>query len=232
MLLYQWIGKIFFGILRKELTLLLDRRDREKGTIVPPDLIAEFSTLHMFLQSIRQPFEFPDGLHFSALTAHLHLDGNDAFDFHDSFELTICRLRTREIGFIVALQDVNLLAQTFGRYLEEVNGRRIAQIQFDELYAKCLYQVSLLNRIPKFVTATAKDPSQPTRVHMLPVAGLSSIPVVAEWNQGDYARVLSDFLCSRNYQMPMERLFVPPDQVVTWMSNEQGELKLFDETLK
>ncbi|MEZ6077673.1 MAG: hypothetical protein R3C56_19005 [Pirellulaceae bacterium] len=162
----------------------------------------------------------------------MHLDGNDAFDFHDSFELTICRLRTREIGFIVALQDVNLLAQTFGRYLEEVNGRRIAQIQFDELYAKCLYQVSLLNRIPKFVTATAKDPSQPTRVHMLPVAGLSSIPVVAEWNQEDYARVLSDFLCSRNYQMPMERLFVPPDQVVTWMSNEQGELKLFDETLK
>lgn len=32
--------------------------------------------------------------------------------------------------------------------------------------------------------------------------------------------------------MPMERLFVPPDQVVTWMRNEQGELKLFDETLK
>jgi hypothetical protein len=49
LLLYQWMGKIFYGILRKELTLLLDRRNKDGGTIIPPDLLEGFSTLHLFL---------------------------------------------------------------------------------------------------------------------------------------------------------------------------------------
>jgi len=58
LVVYQWAGKIFFGILRKELTLLADRKDTAAGPIVSEKLVESFSSLHLFLQSIRHPILF------------------------------------------------------------------------------------------------------------------------------------------------------------------------------
>jgi len=57
-LVYQWIGKIFYGLLFRELSLSLERKDPEKGSITNPNLLKEFETFYGFLQSIRTPFEF------------------------------------------------------------------------------------------------------------------------------------------------------------------------------
>jgi hypothetical protein len=110
LVVYQWLGKIFYGVLRKELNLLVNRRDANDGTIVPAELLNGFSTLHLFLQSIRQSFEFPGGEPFSVLIVNLHdIDGEGDYDFRDSLQLMICSLRTKDVGFIVALQDAGII---------------------------------------------------------------------------------------------------------------------------
>lgn len=228
LLLYQWAGKIFYGILRKELRLYADLRDKNAGTIIPKDLIEGFSSLHLFLQSIRRPFVFRNGEHFSSLVVNLH-HGQElgSYDFRDNLQLMVVGLRSNDVGVIVALQDAGLISDTYGRYVAEVNGRKLVPIQFDELVAKIYYQISILDRVPKFVTAAPKDEDRPVDVHMLPLAGLSSVPVVGDWNQEDYAQCLAAVLSHSQPHFTVDQLYVPPDQVMTWMNDPNGNLTFF-----
>lgn len=56
--IFQWTGKIFFGILFKELSLLIDQKHKDYSTIMSPKLLEKYKNLHGFLQSIRVPFVF------------------------------------------------------------------------------------------------------------------------------------------------------------------------------
>ncbi len=47
-LLYLWVGQLFYGILRKEISLALDRSRPSDGTILPSTTLEGFSNLHLF----------------------------------------------------------------------------------------------------------------------------------------------------------------------------------------
>jgi hypothetical protein len=232
--LYKWLGKIFYGILRKELQLYADLKHRENGTIIPPDLIEEFSSLHLFLQSIRRPFKFHGGEHFSVLVIKRHHGGSFVnFDFRDNLNMMLVAICSNDVGVIVALQDAGITRETYGRYVRKVRGRALIPMQFDELYAKVLYQRSLMTRVPKFVTAVHDDPTQVVDVHMLSIGGLCSTPIVRDWNQEEYARCFSAVLRPKFGKDIFDELFVPPSQVKTWMNNQTGKLTFWnaDESL-
>ena len=184
--IYQWVGKIVYGIMRKELGLLRDRRDRDSGPIMPQEILEDFSNLHLFLQSVRQPFVFPDAEPFSVLVVNLHSDEED-YHFCDNLVHLIAAFRLNDVGLIVTLQDAGVIANTYSWYVEEVAGRQLHPIQFEELYAKCLYQMSLFTRTPKFVIAVNDNPAIPTSVNTLPIAGLNAKPILDEWDQAEYS---------------------------------------------
>jgi hypothetical protein len=229
LIIYQWIGKLFYGILRKELSLLHDRRDKTGPTIIPRSILERFSSLHLFLQSIRQPFEFPMGVPYSALVVNLHQEkGYSDFDFRDNLQHMTASLRTKDVGFIVTLQDVGITTSSYGKYLAEVAGRKLLLIQFDELFAKCLYQVSLLNRTPEFLTATNVDPSVTTQVFMTPSNGLHPSSLVDKWDQETYTRVLAIVMNQSHPNLDFDTLPVAPGLVPTWMVDSEGKLLLVD----
>ncbi len=52
--LYLWAGKLYFGILRKEISLSRERSNPQSDPILPNEALKSFSSLHLFLQGIRQ----------------------------------------------------------------------------------------------------------------------------------------------------------------------------------
>ena len=52
-----------------------------------------------------------------------------------------------EVGVIVAFEDCGINADSFGRYVKELAGRKLSPIQFNELYAKVLYQTQLIEKM-------------------------------------------------------------------------------------
>ena len=62
----------------------------------------------------------------------------DDYFFRDNLKLAVVSLRSKDVGFIVALQDAGIIRDSYGRYVEEVAGRKLLPIQFDELYAKTI----------------------------------------------------------------------------------------------
>jgi len=223
-LIFYWTAKIFYGILRKELTLLVDRSNPDKGSIVPETLIQAYRNLHTFMQGIRRPLEFVGQVPFSVLVANLHDFGDEKnYNFKDDiFCQTLC-IRSGSVGIIVALADAGVNNQSYSRYLKAVNGRKLHPIQFDELYAKVTYESHRLVNAPIFAVASNKNKD-------LPIQVITHIPngiIMKAWDQEEFAHLLESVLTE--WGVPEEGLFVPPNFVRTSMSNENGSLMLMDQ---
>lgn len=225
-LVYQWIGKIFYGLLFRELSLSLERKDPEKGSITNPDLLKDFKTFYFFLQSIRAPFEFIDFKPWSIFIFNLHIyDNLSQFDYRDSFIFMTFSIRMGNIGIIACLGDNGAQDDLFQDYYRKLQKIKLHPIQFDEICAKVTYKSSLFNRNPKYMTIMPEHKKEVTKVITFPLQGLSSKPVYDDWIQKEYAKFLASSL--KAYNVEFDDLFKEPNQVMTFIE-ENKKIKVFN----
>lgn len=220
--LYLWSAKIFYGILRNELNLLSDRSRPAEGSIVSEVLLRSLSNLHLFLQGIRGAHTFSGAPPYSVLVCNVYDLGRfQNYCFRDSLAYMTLAIRMGEVAVVVAFEDAGLSAASYGRYVAEVAGRKLHPIQFDELYARVTYQVSLLEGTVKYVTSRAADEMSGAQTTVF------GSPYVRERSQEEFSRVLrvhvSPWLSHKGADSDS---FVPPNLVPTWMTNDAGELLL------
>jgi len=126
-----------------------------------------------------------------------------------------------EVGVIVTFEDAALTTKTYGRYVAKVNGQKLHPFQFDELYARVTYQVSLIEGGVKYLT------SKVTGSHNPPLTEVFASGQLREGSQENFSEVLrahvSGWLKSNNKDSDW---FVPPNLVPTWMTDDAGELLL------
>jgi len=221
-LLYLWVGKIFYGILRKEITLAADRSQPGSGTILPASTLEGFSNLHMFLQGIRGNHRFSGDAPYSVLVCNLHaLSPPMDYCFRDNSVYMTVAMRMGEVGIIVVFEDAGLTTRSYGRYVLKVNGRELHPLQFDELYAKVTYQASLIENGLSYITSKVDGDGTLTRTVVIDRI------VLRNWSQEEFAHALqlhvSDWLDGKGQNVTW---FTPPNLVPTWMTDESGELLL------
>jgi len=222
---FQWLLKIFYTVLFRELTLAFDRRQGiEAGTIFSSELLEEFNTSHLFLQSTRFETEFIGGPPWSLFhfKTHTYRDDSLNFDFLDNLPALSIGLRLGDIGIIGCLEDQNATEQLKGRDFERFLAYPLHWLQFKELCVRVFYQQSRLNFVPKYITKLP-DKGGPMQIVSLPLRGLSAKPVYSEHNPERYARMLCLYTGS-----DFEKVFYPPDQVMTWLYNEDGSIKTME----
>jgi len=224
--LYQWTAKIFFGILYKEMSLLVDRSDPRLGTIAAPSLLESFRNMHALLQSVHRPMELI-GTPFSVLVVRLHQEaGPHPFYFHDNLHLMTFSIRMGGVGIIIAFQDQGLNEESYTSLLSGFGDYPLHPLQFDELYARVTYTCSLLNRTPKYLAVLPHDPTKRFWVVSLPLAGFSSGPILEEWNIQEYAQFLAYYWRGRG--LSFADVFRPPDQAMTYLEYDNGEPMLMN----
>jgi len=217
---FLWLGKIFYGLLYKELFLLADRASGHQTPITTPDLLRQYQMHHYFLQSVRVPMEFVDFLPASIFIFETQVPQEPKYqwDFRDSFLNLFISCRMGSVGIISVLQDGGV-QQGLAEAFDDFKQFALHPVQFIELAAQVRYKALLFNRTPKYVMVDA----DPIQVIQLPLQGLSNKPLFDEWDQEQYARVLSVFI-----GVPLERIFAPPDKVMTWLRNNDGSIKKLD----
>jgi len=222
--IFYWSAKILYGLLRKELTLLVDRSNSEKGSIIPEKLIQTYDDLHTFMQGIRRSINFIGPLPFSVLVANLHdLGEGKNYYFRDNIISQTLSIRSGEVGIIVAMADAGINNNSYSLYLDEINGRKLHPIQFDELFAKVTYESHRLIKAPFFTVVSNKDKSVPIDV----ITQLPNGMILNDWDQEEYSHWLASVMSV--WGIPEDSLYVPPNFVQTFMSNEDGTLKLIDQ---
>jgi hypothetical protein len=83
-----------------------------------------------------------------------------------------------------------------------------------------VYKRRTLNRTPKYASVTGNGMIE---VIGLPLAGFSTRPIFDDWNQEEYALLLSFYT-----GLPKEQLFHPPSSVMTFIADERNRYKNID----
>ena len=227
LIIFQWIAKIFYGLLFKELSLSVERSDPKQGFITDPEILQELRTLHTFLQSIRMSFDF-GGFHpWSIFLVETHSYGDERdFDYHDEIFTLTFSIRLGDIGIIACLEDNGAQEDLFSDYFEKFKGIKLHPTQFDELVAKVIYKAHLMNRVPKYIMMLPRKEGDKVMVISPPLQGFSTSPIFDEWKQKDYAACLA-FQWSK-YGMQFEDIFKEPDMVLSNLINEDGTVRILD----
>ncbi len=103
---HLWVGKLFYGILRKEISLLRNRACPNEGPIISAQTLKSFSNLHLFLQGIRGLHDFCEDRPYSVLVCNLHdLGPRRNYFFRDSLPCMTSSIRMGEVGIVVVFED-------------------------------------------------------------------------------------------------------------------------------
>lgn len=214
LLLYQWTGKIFFGLLYRELSLDLDRARPELGAITSPDLMKDYRALHGFLQSIRTPIQFEDFFPGSIFALEIEIiPGIGDFDYSDSFIGMAFCIRMGNVGLITCLKDDELIHDSLSDLYQALEGVRLHPIQFDELCAIVFYKAHSMDRSGRYVSVT--PPGEQSTVVKVP--GFSLVPVFEEWDNEVFARFLQEFWAK--WGITYDEIYFPPDSIRSYLSD-------------
>jgi len=151
---FLWLGKIYFGIMYRELFLTVDRSDPTLGTITNDHYLKSFYSHLLFLQGIRKKHSFnnffPASIYLFKTQKPIEL--NDQWDFIDNHHTMFISIRMGEIGVLALLQDCEATKE-LEEHIERHKKIELHPLQFKELSAKILYKGILMNRTPKFINA-------------------------------------------------------------------------------
>ena len=212
--LYQWIGKIFYGLLYRELSLVVDRSNPEIGSITTPEFLQDFRALHGFLQSIIKPIEFLDFFPGSLFIFDVEtIPEIGEFDYSDNFIGMTFFIRLNNIGIIACLKDDGQVSKSLAKIYRAVKKVKVHPIQFDELCAIVFYKSFSMIRDGNYLSMT----SVKNRTTIVKLPGLSLAPIFDEWNDEIFARFLEEFWAK--WSIPFDEIFVPPNSVRSYLGD-------------
>lgn len=196
-LLFQWCGKIFYGVLFKELCVLADRSKPDESGILGPEELNHFFTFHLFLQSIRLPFTFVDFVPYSVFLfeTHAYNEPPRNFDFLDmAFVLypnegvyrlyPACAIRVADVGLICLFEDHGMQKKFMQAEYGRLHGHPLHPVQFTELAIRAMYKNTTLSYVAHYTSLQDPDSGQVQVMWHRPPPG----PVWNDWNDRDYAR--------------------------------------------
>jgi hypothetical protein len=218
MTIYLWICKIYFGILYKEMFLLLNRKDPTQGTIITDQYIESLLMIYLFLQEVRDRHNCMNFFPGSIFLVEMQNDDSEMmrWDFKDRITTHFISLRMKNIGIIAVLGDIGTTKEI--TTINDFYKIPLHPIQFNELCAIIFYRSLLLNRNP-FFRSTQVNGSDKVETYVSPIQGFSQKPIFDEWDNDVYKEILSVFT-----GYPLDKLLSYKDMVMTWIRNKNGEI--------
>jgi hypothetical protein len=140
------------------------------------------------------------------------------YSFRDNLVYMTAAIRMGEVGIIVAFEDAGLTTGSYGRYVSAVAGRKLHPLQFDELYARVTYQVSLIEGGVQYLASQDVDRLHPASTDVFGGGFLR------ERSDEELARILRLHLADWVHEDTV--WFRRPNFVSTWMTDEDGQLRL------
>jgi hypothetical protein len=144
--LYQWLAKIYIGLLYKELFLPADRKNPSNGAITTSEHFDNVRILWLWLQlSFTQTTALmPPGsiFIFRCLTSGRK---EEQFDILDDFLSDCIAIRLGEVGIVADLLDTGVHKKAAWPFLSKYLNIKLHPFQFRELAVQIFYKASLLD---------------------------------------------------------------------------------------
>ncbi len=187
--LFQWIAKQVYGIIHYEIRSGI-RQQKAIGEQFnfSQALMLKFSNLHLMLQSLVRPVEFEGVLPWTICVFPVS-NASDAFVYRDEINTLAFSLRMADFGLVACIQDNGESYNYHRKVLEQVDGLKLDEIQFEEISSRFFYSAYLFNRLPEYSFLATGGVLY---IEAMPLR-LSSKPVYDEWQVKTYGQVLENF---------------------------------------
>lgn len=214
--LFRWIAKIYLGILCKELSLQVDRRNRDLGTILTPDFVRRYAILHFWLQlelCASDPSHCPGSLWVFRCQVPENVD--EQFDLMDDALNGVIAIRMGSVAIIADFLENGVHQELNAERTLELSKIALHPLQFTELVAYIVYEAKLLCQQSEieFIQSEAKFGY---RIKWWSTVEGDS--TMKPWDRSDFAKILSHFT-----GIPHDSLYRPPDGLTTWLHNPYGD---------
>ena len=153
-IVFQWLTKISYGILFKELSLKFDRSNPDNEPIYDPEDMKERKMQYTFLKSIINETTFHNKP-YSIFVFRVKNNKTHYWAWENPFIHTFC-MQMNDIGIVACLIDNNLNEQFFLQYEKQRNllDQHLHPAQFLQVCAMIVYKASLLYRQPFYIRIT------------------------------------------------------------------------------
>lgn len=188
--LFQWIGKMVYGILFNEIRIgIIQQKAKGEEFIFSQSLVHKFGNLHLMLQSLTQAIVFEENLPWSIRVFKIDAQ-QDLFNYRDEINTLTYSLAMKDFGIIACLQDNGTNAIYHKEILTKINNNPLHPAQFEEISARFFYSNYLFNRLPEYTVMPTEDA---VYIEAMPLRGMSNKPLFDVWQNKTFAQVLENF---------------------------------------
>jgi len=216
-LLYQWLAKIYIGLLYKELFLPQDRVTPKKGSILQPEELLNVRILWFWLRQslIRADLrEAPGSIWtFRCLVPPQSL--GDPFDMHDFHHPPTFGIRMGEVGLIVDFLDCGLLRKQMWPVTCDLQRLRLSPEQFVEVFVRLSYKASTFGLHVNVSVGLTDDGDEVLR--FLPKSTVPGEDDFMPWDEERYADLLA-FHMGRD----LPKVLLPDGRTRSWVYDGDG----------
>lgn len=216
-IIFNWLNKIAYGTLYKELSMRFYLDDPESRKIYTKEFLNELNYMqYIFLQSIRfntQLINKPYSIFIFKIKEH---DKKDYWAGDFTFTNTFC-MQLNDVGIIACFQDSGYNWGFFNHFPKQQNllQEELHPIQIRELCAQIIYKASTFNRNPFYTYSFNKD-AESMFIHSHNING----DAYDDWDNDTYMRLLKKLL------EPWEKMIIlqtPKDsKLPTFLFDEKG----------
>jgi hypothetical protein len=219
--LFQWLAKIFVGLLHKDLLLPFDRSDRSAGNIVGAETLKRFSIMHLCIQVAKPPFE--EGNENEYCPGSVFIFRTQKPDNHkgqfDLVDMTLANslaIRLGDVGLVADFLENGVHARIAGDSFRPYQGFPLHPRQFRELAARIFYGASLIDMQTDVKFSSTSDGLE---IAFLWQPKENSSP--REWKNEEYAHVLANVMGFSED----EKVFEPTKGIWTCLHNKDGSIR-------
>ncbi|WP_181306655.1 hypothetical protein [Rufibacter sp. XAAS-G3-1] len=225
-LLFQWMGKMFYGTLITELI-------KEQNPLVQPEyavseqpkMLMKFQAFFRVLQSLRVPMAFADFLPGSLFVIDVDASAEPTrFEFRDELSTMMFSLRLDNVLIVSCLLDNGMIKDAMKRVWQEIEFKQLQPIQAAELSARIFYAGYLLNVIPDYLVRATK----PQDDHLVMDTLIDDVTNVIfnPWQHSSYAKLLATMWAKWGISQE-DILRDPQEEPMSMLFSPEGEFIAF-----
>jgi hypothetical protein len=213
--LFQWMGKVVYGVLYNELSLEISRSiKRSKEFKLSPLLRERFGKFHLMLQSLVTPMEFKGLKPWSIRIVKLKYS-KDTFNYKDEPINLNFSLGMNDFGIIACLQDNGAVGRNQKDILDKIGDKILHPIQFEELCGRFLYANYLLRRHSKHKIEIRDEK---VIVESIPLEDNPDQPLFSTWEDNMFAQVLEGYW--EPWGLSKNEIITLPDSPISFLEND------------
>ena len=152
-IIFQWCAKILYATRYKELTLLADRSNIENGFLITPEELESYSSLHLFLQTIRYKFEFIGQKPWSIFVFNCD---DDSFFYQNNLKRLSFFIKFGKRAFCILFEDNNEIEHRLQKF-KNLTKYTLNNAQITEVLSYLFYGASLRKNTPKYLTTITNN---------------------------------------------------------------------------